>query len=187
MSGGRLREPVRFLVFSASLRRDSLNTKLAGLAATAIEANGGEVAVTSMRDFDGPSYDLDVQNEQGFPPGAEEFRRRLEACHGFVVASPEYNASMPGVPLRETSLGGIPGRAPRTSTRSRRVTPRPGQQPGPGHHPREPAVDRVLDHRDAMAAARSAAGGVVTRFDAALTQDGVQPLQLCPEPPGLVG
>jgi NAD(P)H-dependent FMN reductase len=40
MSGGRLREPIRFLVFSASLRRDSLNTKLAGLAAAAIEANG---------------------------------------------------------------------------------------------------------------------------------------------------
>jgi chromate reductase, NAD(P)H dehydrogenase (quinone) len=96
MSGGRLREPVRFLVFSASLRRGSLNTTLAGLAAAAIEANGGDVSVASMRDFDCPSYDLDVQNEEGFPPGAEEFRRQLEACHGFVVASPEYNASMPG-------------------------------------------------------------------------------------------
>ena len=50
-----------------------------------------------MRDFDTPSYNADVQNEEGFPPGAEEFRRRLEACNGFVVASPEYNASMPGM------------------------------------------------------------------------------------------
>jgi chromate reductase, NAD(P)H dehydrogenase (quinone) len=49
-----------------------------------------------MRDFDASSYDQDVQQEQGFPPGAEEFRRRLEACQGFVVAAPEYNASMPG-------------------------------------------------------------------------------------------
>ena len=97
MTGGQLRQPVRFLVFAASLRRDSLNSKLAALAATAIEANGGEVDVASMRDFDAPSYDQDVQNGQGFPPGAGEFRRRLEACHGFVVASPEYNASMPGV------------------------------------------------------------------------------------------
>jgi len=97
MSGGRLREPIRFLVFPASLRRESLNSKLAGLAAAAIATNGGDVDVASMRDFDAPSYDQDVQNEQGFPPGAEEFRRRLEACHGFVVASPEYNASMPGV------------------------------------------------------------------------------------------
>jgi chromate reductase, NAD(P)H dehydrogenase (quinone) len=95
-SGGQLREPIRFLVFSASLRHGSLNTKLADLAATAIEANGGEVDVASMRDFDAPSYDQDVQNDEGFPPGAEEFRRRLEACQGFVVASPEYNASMPG-------------------------------------------------------------------------------------------
>jgi chromate reductase, NAD(P)H dehydrogenase (quinone) len=94
--GSRSREPVRFLVFSASLRRGSLNSQLAELAATCISANGGQVDVAAMRDFDAPSYDQDVQHEQGFPPGAEEFRRRLEACQGFVVAAPEYNASMPG-------------------------------------------------------------------------------------------
>ena len=94
--GSRPREPVRFLVFSASLRRGSLNSQLAELAATCISANGGQVDVAAMRDFDAPSYDQDVQHEQGFPPGAEEFRRRLEACQGFVVAAPEYNASMPG-------------------------------------------------------------------------------------------
>src|SRR5580700_3547547 len=96
MPGSQRRQPVRFLVFSASLRRDSLNTRLAELAAAAIEAGGGDVDVAAMRDFDAPSYDQDVQHEQGFPPGAEEFRRRLEACQGFVVAAPEYNASMPG-------------------------------------------------------------------------------------------
>jgi NAD(P)H-dependent FMN reductase len=63
MSGGRLREPVRFLVFSASLRRGSLNTTLAGLAAAAIEASGGDVSVASMRDFDCPSYALRVPFE----------------------------------------------------------------------------------------------------------------------------
>ncbi|MBV9213906.1 MAG: NAD(P)H-dependent oxidoreductase [Actinobacteria bacterium] len=91
------REPVRFLVFSASLREGSLNTRLAELAATTIEANDGEVDRASMRDFDCPSYNLDVQEGEGFPPGAEEFRQRLEACDGFVVSAPEYNASMPGV------------------------------------------------------------------------------------------
>ena len=96
MSGGRLREPIRFLVFPASLRRESLNSKLAGLAAAAIATNGGDVDVASMRDFDAPSYDQDAQNEQGFPPGAEEFRRRLEACHGFVVASPDTTPRCPG-------------------------------------------------------------------------------------------
>ena len=91
------REPVSYLVFSASLREDSLNTRLALLAAAAIEANGGGVDVASMREFDAPSYDADAQRDGGFPPGAEAFRDRLEACDAFVIACPEYNASMPGL------------------------------------------------------------------------------------------
>ena len=90
------RQPITLLVFSASLRARSLNTRLAELAAVTIEANGGEVDRSSMRDFDCPSYDQDLQDE-GFPAGAEEFRRRLERCDGFVISSPEYNASMPGL------------------------------------------------------------------------------------------
>jgi chromate reductase, NAD(P)H dehydrogenase (quinone) len=93
----RLRESVRFLVFSASLRSESLNTRLANLAAVTIEANGGEVDRATMRDFDVPSYDADVQDGEGFPAGAEEFRRRLEDSDAFVISAPEYNASMPGL------------------------------------------------------------------------------------------
>jgi chromate reductase len=97
MADDRRREPIRFLVFSASLRRQSFNSELARLAAVTIEANEGEVDLASMRDFDTPSYSADVQDSEGFPPGAEELRRRLEASDGFVVAAPEYNASMSGV------------------------------------------------------------------------------------------
>jgi len=90
------REHVRFLVFSASLRRGSLNSRLAALAANVIEANGAEAELASMQNFDSPSYDADIQASEGFPAGADEFRERLTASDGFVVCSPEYNASMPG-------------------------------------------------------------------------------------------
>jgi NAD(P)H-dependent FMN reductase len=50
-----------------------------------------------MGEFDCPSYDQDVQDEQGIPAGAGRFRERLLKADGFIVASPEYNASMPGV------------------------------------------------------------------------------------------
>jgi chromate reductase len=95
--GGTRREPVRYLVFSASLRAGSLNTRLARLAAETIASNGGEVDLASMREFDMPSYDQDVQTEQGFPSGAETFRSKLERCHAFVISSPEYNSSLPGL------------------------------------------------------------------------------------------
>jgi chromate reductase, NAD(P)H dehydrogenase (quinone) len=96
MSDDGTREPVHFLVFSASLRADSLNSRLARVAAATLESHGGNVDVASMSEFDTPSYDKDVEVSSGFPRGAEEFRRRLEVADAFVVASPEYNASIPG-------------------------------------------------------------------------------------------
>lgn len=91
------REAVRFLVFSASLRADSLNSRLARLAASTIEANGGIVDSTSMPALDTPSYDADVQHGDGFPPGADRFRECIQTNDAFVISSPEYNASMPGL------------------------------------------------------------------------------------------
>ena len=89
-------EPVRLLVFSASLRADSLNTRLALLARAVIERHGGIVDFARMSEFDGPSYDQDLEAREGVPPGPRELNRRLEATDAFVIASPEYNASMPG-------------------------------------------------------------------------------------------
>ena len=50
-----------------------------------------------MEEFDCPSYNADFQRASGFPSGAEELRRRIEGTDAFVISSPEYNASLPGV------------------------------------------------------------------------------------------
>jgi chromate reductase, NAD(P)H dehydrogenase (quinone) len=88
---------LKVLVFGASLRADSLNRKLAALAARVAEQNGATVDHASMRDFDVPSYDGDVEKQGGLPKGAAEFKRRLDDCDAFIVSSPEYNGSMPGL------------------------------------------------------------------------------------------
>jgi NAD(P)H-dependent FMN reductase len=88
---------IRVLVFGASLRADSLNQKLAALAARVAERAGAIVDRASMLDFDVPFYDGDAEEVSGIPKGAEELRRRLVASDAFIVASPEYNGSMPGV------------------------------------------------------------------------------------------
>src|SRR6266568_5719048 len=98
------REAVRVLVFSASLRAESLNTRLANLARGVIENHGGTVDLATMKEFDCPSYDQDAQSATGFPPGAEQFRSRIEDVDAFVIASPEYNGSFPGV-LKNDRLG----------------------------------------------------------------------------------
>jgi len=90
------RQSIRLLVFSASLRSDSLNGRLARLAATTIEASGGAVDLRPMADFDTPSYNHDEQDRDGFPPGADLFRECIQTNDAFVISSPEYNSSMPG-------------------------------------------------------------------------------------------
>lgn len=84
------------LVFAASLRAGSLNGTLAALAARVAQQAGAVVDHASMRDFDVPSYDGDLEKAGGIPKGADALRRRLEACDAFIVSSPEYNGSMPG-------------------------------------------------------------------------------------------
>jgi chromate reductase, NAD(P)H dehydrogenase (quinone) len=91
------REPMRFLIFSASLRTGSLNTQLARLAAGILEKQGGTVDFADMKDFDCPSYNGDVEQESGIVTGAQELCQRLLANDAFIISSPEYNASMPGL------------------------------------------------------------------------------------------
>ena len=90
------RHPVRLLVFEASLRSGSLNDRLASLAAFVAERNAATVDRAHFTDFDCPTYDSDVEKEEGIPPGAERLRERLTAAEAFIIVSPEYNASMPG-------------------------------------------------------------------------------------------
>lgn len=97
MTATQPREPVRYLVFSASLRAESYNTRLARLAARVIADHGAMVDAATMREFDCPSYDQDAQARDGLPAGAREFCRRLESSDALVIASPEYNASVPGL------------------------------------------------------------------------------------------
>ena len=90
------REPISFLVFSASLRKDSLNTRLAKIAASLIEKNGGKVDYATMSEFDCPSFNQDLESEGQQPPGAIEFKNRILANKAFIISSPEYNGTMPG-------------------------------------------------------------------------------------------
>ncbi|HEU4631215.1 MAG TPA: NAD(P)H-dependent oxidoreductase [Gemmatimonadaceae bacterium] len=94
---GTARCAVRVLIFGASLRDGSLNDRLASLAADVAAQMGGEVDRARMTDFDCPSYDQDLEREGEIPEGAQRLRDRLVAADAFIVAAPEYNASLPGV------------------------------------------------------------------------------------------
>jgi chromate reductase, NAD(P)H dehydrogenase (quinone) len=89
--------PLRVLVFGAALRAGSTNARLASLVAGLMVKCGADVDLARMRDFPMPMYDGDAEDAEGLPQGALALRDRLEWCDAFVISSPEYNASVPGV------------------------------------------------------------------------------------------
>ena len=86
---------LRVLVLGASLSSTSLNNRLAAFAAGLITKNGGKSDLATIADFDCPFYDHDIEVEAGPPVGAHRFCERLKAADALIVASPEYNSSMP--------------------------------------------------------------------------------------------
>ncbi|HTA43015.1 MAG TPA: NADPH-dependent FMN reductase [Bryobacteraceae bacterium] len=84
----------RILGISGSLRRGSYNTALLNAAAALVEA-GTELEIASIRGV--PLYDGDVEASQGLPPTVQDLKARVIACDALLLATPEYNNSIPGV------------------------------------------------------------------------------------------
>jgi chromate reductase len=87
---------MRLLALAASLRRASWNRKLLDCAVGVVRARGVEVDIAEFAEFAVPLYNADLQEQEGIPPGAQEFGRRLSAADGLLLVSPEYNYSLPG-------------------------------------------------------------------------------------------
>lgn len=88
---------VRVLLFAASLRKESLNVRLANVARRILEERGVEIDYATMSDFDCPSYDGDEEAAHGLPDGAQRFHDHILGADAFIIAAPEYNGSMSGV------------------------------------------------------------------------------------------
>ncbi|MFI5979471.1 NADPH-dependent FMN reductase [Streptomyces sp. NPDC051555] len=84
-------------VLSGSSRTGSVNARLAALVAQLVVRAGATADLAHIGDFLMPPYDGDDESEQGPPAAAGALRDRLNAAQALVIASPEYNASVPGV------------------------------------------------------------------------------------------
>lgn len=88
---------VKLLVFAGSLRRDSLNKKLARVAARAAEAAGAQVTHIALNDYPMPIYDGDIEAGEGPPENAFRLQALIAEQHALIVVSPEYNHSIPAL------------------------------------------------------------------------------------------
>ena len=84
----------KVLVFAGSARRDSLNKKLARLAAESARGAGAEVTLLDLDDYPMPVYHGDLEAREGMPENGMKLRGIFMAHDALIVASPENNASV---------------------------------------------------------------------------------------------
>ena len=95
----------KLLFFAGSARKESMNKKLAKLAAEMAQEAGAHVTHIDLKDFEMPLYDGDVEAQNGIPENAKKLKQLFVEHDGFFIASPEYNSSMP--PLLKNTLDWI--------------------------------------------------------------------------------
>lgn len=85
---------MRVLGISGSLRRDSLNSALLRAAAERLPAGAEFVEFARLGEI--PPYDADVE-ARTTPVAVAELRAAARGVDAVLVATPEYNSSIPGV------------------------------------------------------------------------------------------
>jgi chromate reductase len=84
---------VHVLGISGSLRKGSYNTRLLA-AASELLPEGMTLEIFDLSSI--PLYNDDVR-AVGFPKAVQEFRERIASADALLIATPEYNFSIPGV------------------------------------------------------------------------------------------
>jgi len=86
---------VRLVTFCGSIRSGSLNRMLLAQAIEVLRPRS-ELDNAELRDVPLPIYDGDIEASTGVPEPARRLADRIAAADGLVIASPEYNNSIPG-------------------------------------------------------------------------------------------
>jgi chromate reductase len=85
----------RILAFAGSLRERSINKRVLKTAIKGAESAGAEVTYIDLRDYPMPIYNSDDHERDGFDQNALKLQGLLTEHDGLLIASPEYNGSLP--------------------------------------------------------------------------------------------
>ncbi|MGN6142015.1 MAG: NADPH-dependent FMN reductase, partial [Mesorhizobium sp.] len=85
----------KILVFAGSIRTGAFSGRTADVAQKALALEGAEVTRLSLADYPLPIMDEDLEKESGIPDNAMKLARQIAGHDGVLIASPEYNGSIP--------------------------------------------------------------------------------------------
>ncbi len=85
---------IKIIGITGSLRSGSFNTALLRVAA-GLMPSGAMLETATLKGI--PLYDGDIEANEGIPQAVIALQEQIAAADGLLLATPEYNNSMPGV------------------------------------------------------------------------------------------
>jgi NAD(P)H-dependent FMN reductase len=92
----------RILVFAGSIRSGAFSGKVADRAVKTLALQGATPTRILLSDYPLPIMDEDLERERGIPEMAERLARQIHDHDGLLIATPEYNGSLP--PLLKNAI-----------------------------------------------------------------------------------
>ncbi|MER8529824.1 NADPH-dependent FMN reductase [Mesorhizobium sp. M0598] len=92
----------KILVVAGSVRSGAYSGRTADVAQKELAMQGAEVTRISLADYPLPILDQDLEKDEGIPENAVKLGRMIAAHDGLLIATPEYNGSIP--PLLKNSI-----------------------------------------------------------------------------------
>jgi chromate reductase len=92
----------KILVFAGSVRSGAYSGRTADVAQKELAVQGAEVTRISLADYPLPILDEDLEKEKGVPENAQKLARLIIVQDGLLIATPEYNGSIP--PLLKNTI-----------------------------------------------------------------------------------
>lgn len=86
---------MKIAAIPGSLRRGSYNKMALRYIADGAREAGAEVDILDLKEYNLPVFDADVEAE-GLPDNVVKFKQKIEEADGIIIATPEYNHSIPG-------------------------------------------------------------------------------------------
>lgn len=87
----------KIIAFSGSARAQSFNQRLVSIAAEAARTAGADVTILSLGEYPLPLYDADLEASDGLPANAISLKTLFAGSDGILIATPEYNSSIPAL------------------------------------------------------------------------------------------
>jgi chromate reductase len=132
--------PYKIAILVGSLRKDSLNRKIAR-SICALQDDNLDCSMVEIDDL--PLYNQDYDDPASTPEQYVRFRDQIRAADGVLFVTPEYNRSVPGVLKNAIDIGSRPyGQSVFDKKPAAIVTASPGAIGGFGanHHLRQSCV-----------------------------------------------